>query len=78
MMEAGDFLLIDGPPGVFGRKGLLHHLDLFKSLDTAMILVDDTNRQAEKELVEALERHTGRKAVHHLAPSRGTAFAVFA
>ena len=72
-----DFLLIDGPPGVFGRKGLLYHLDLFKSLNSAMILVDDTNRQAEKELVEALEEYTGRTAVHHLAPSRGTAFSVF-
>lgn len=43
-----DLILVDGPPGVIGRGGILNFLD---SLDTSKpIILDDTNRRDEMEI----------------------------
>ena len=49
-----DFLLIDGPPKKYGRKGFLHNLDLFK-LDIPL-LFDDTNRYREKKMMKQVAK----------------------
>jgi len=43
-----DLILIDGPTGVIGRGGMIHHLDML-NLDVPL-LVDDVNRMAERRL----------------------------
>ncbi len=57
-----DALLIDGPKarGSDVRLGILDHLNLFR-LDVP-IFVDDVQRDAEKELLDALAKETGRAA----------------
>ena len=45
-----DLILVDGPPGWFGRAGFLHHIDLFNT--NVPIIFDDTQRKAEIELCE--------------------------
>jgi len=57
--EHYDLLLIDGPPGHIGRRGILEHLDLF-DLDRH-IVVDDVNREEEKSLLVELSEITGRE-----------------
>lgn len=55
-----DALLIDGPTarGSDVRLGILDHLDLFR-LDVP-IFVDDVHREAERKLLDALAKETGR------------------
>lgn len=43
-----DLILVDGPPGVIGRGGMVNHLDLLPH-DVPMI-IDDVNRIAERRL----------------------------
>ncbi len=64
--ERFSLLLIDGPvkfsdfrPGVGDRLKILDHLDLFDK--DAIIIVDDTNRPAERNLLDALAQKTGKK-----------------
>jgi len=66
-----DCLVVDGPPGVIGRAGLLEHLDLFLPVP---LLVDDVHRSAERELAIALARRRGTGlSVHYLASGRAFA-----
>ena len=48
-------LIIDGPPGIIGRSGILNHLTRLPKLQH--ILVDDVDREAEHSLMIDLEAH---------------------
>jgi hypothetical protein len=54
-----DCLLVDGPAGEGNRWGFLHNLDLFRS--DVPIVVDDTWRGAEKEMLLKIAEKTNRK-----------------
>jgi len=54
-----DLLIIDGPPGVIGREGILKHLDKFQT--DIPIILDDTNREAEKALALQISKYLNRK-----------------
>ena len=56
--EIGEFfelIIIDGPPGNIGRSGILEYLDLMPNW--RYMLVDDTDRIEERELVAELCKH---------------------
>jgi len=50
-----DLIIVDGPPGYIGRMGFYHNLRLFKT-KVCPILFDDTNRGAEKDLLEKITK----------------------
>jgi len=52
-------LLIDGPVGTGNRDAIINHLDLFDS--DAIIIVDDTHRPKERELLDTLESLTNKQ-----------------
>jgi len=54
-----DFLLVDGPPSFYGRGGLLAHLELFNT--DVPILIDDTNREPERKLLDLLSKKLNRR-----------------
>lgn len=47
-----DLLLVDGPPGTFGRQGLLEQFHLFRT--DVPIIIDDTIRTEEAEIAREL------------------------
>ena len=57
-----DLLLIDGPPGWIGRSGILDHPFLFER--SKHILVDDTDRSAERGLAESIAALTNGSIEH--------------
>ena len=63
-----DLFLVDGPIGSEARAGLLLHLDLFDL--SVPVIVDDVEREAEREIVLEIARQTGRE------PAWKTQFAV--
>jgi len=50
-----DLIIVDGPPGYIGRMGFYHNLKLLKT-KVCPILFDDTNREAEKDLLEKVTK----------------------
>ena len=50
-----ELIIVDGPPGVIGRSGLLEHLHLMPNW--RYMLVDDTDRVEERDLVDELCKH---------------------
>lgn len=53
-------VLIDGPPHLIGRLGILNHLDDLKPFLNCPIFVDDTNREADMILAARLGESLGR------------------
>jgi len=53
--ESFDLIIVDGPPGVIGRSGLLEFLHLMPNW--SYMVVDDTDRMEERELVTELCEH---------------------
>jgi len=49
-----NLIIVDGPPGYIGRKGFYENLKLFNT--KVPILFDDTNRKAEKGLLEKVAK----------------------
>ena len=47
-----DLIIIDGPPGAIGRSGILAYPWIFEL--SPIILVDDTHRSSERNLVKAI------------------------
>ena len=60
-----DCIIIDGPGPGFKRDGFIDHMDKF-NLDVP-IVVDDTEREAGKRIVKAIEKATGRKGKTYLS-----------
>lgn len=58
MQKQYDLVIIDGPPGTIGRRGILRHLGLFDFAVT--FIVDDVNRKPEMEIAEAISKRVGR------------------
>ena len=56
-----DVLLIDGPTGDIGRFGFVDHLDRFKK--NVVIIVDDTNRAAERKLSKVIKIWKGNHPI---------------
>lgn len=54
-----DCILVDGPTGEGNRWGFLHNLDLFRQ--DVPIVVDDTWRDAEKDMLLKIVEKTGKK-----------------
>jgi predicted O-methyltransferase YrrM len=54
-----DCILVDGPTGEGNRWGFLENLDLFRP--DVLIIVDDTWRKAEKEMLVQLAEKTNRR-----------------
>lgn len=66
-----DCLVVDGPPGVIGRAGLLRHLDLFQPVPT---VVDDVHRRPEHDLAVSLARAWKMDlSIHYLRSGRAFA-----
>ncbi len=64
-------LIVDGPPGAIGRKGLLRHLKIFGA---PPMLIDDVHRADELELARHISRTFDWPLhIHHLP--NGRAFA---
>jgi hypothetical protein len=57
-----DLLLIDGPPGFIGRKGILEFIDRL-DVRNVSIIIDDTNRKDEQELYITLAEKLGRSMI---------------
>lgn len=56
-------VIIDGPPGVIGRWGVMHH---WRALNAArLIIVDDVHRADDEALCRTLETLTGRMSATH-------------
>lgn len=53
-------VLIDGPPHLIGRFGILNHLEYLKPYLNCPIFVDDTNREADMILATRLGEALGR------------------
>jgi hypothetical protein len=62
--EKFDLIIIDGPPGAIGRKGILHFPWIFQLAD--IILVDDTHRESEGHLSEKIIHWMGTPEVTEL------------
>jgi hypothetical protein len=71
--ESYDMIIVDGPPGKIGREKFVDHLELFDTSVT--MLFDDTQRPAERALVEAVSARVGRPYTQ-LESSHGRKFAV--
>ena len=52
-----DLVLIDGPPGVIGRGGILYHMDSFKC--STPIIVDDSSRSEERRISNEFAEELG-------------------
>ena len=50
--KAYDLILVDGPPGKFGREGLLSNFNLFRT--DVPIIIDDTIRDQEAKIAREL------------------------
>lgn len=53
-------VLVDGPPHLIGRFGILNHLDYIRPFLNCPIFVDDTNREADMILASRLGEALGR------------------
>jgi hypothetical protein len=56
-IDEADLLIIDGPPGIIGRSGVLKFMHLFDKIPT--IIVDDIHRQEELMIANAIVDLTG-------------------
>ena len=56
-----DLILVDGPPGVIGRKGFAENLNLFR--DDVPIFFDDLDRPAELSLARDVSQILGRDLI---------------
>jgi hypothetical protein len=56
-----NLLIVDGPPGSIGRRGMLHNIDLFDT--KTLMLIDDTSRREEKEIAEILKEKFGKEEI---------------
>ena len=65
-------ILIDGPQGK-GRMGFMENLSLFSLLNEVPIIIDDANRNEEKELLIALSSFL-KKPYSILENDHGTAY----
>ena len=65
-------ILIDGPQGE-GRMGFMENLSLFSLLNKVPIIIDDANRDEEKELLIALSLYL-KKPYSILENDPGTAY----
>lgn len=54
-----DLIIIDGPTGDIGRKGILEHLDILK-LDCP-VLIDDINRHDEAYILRCLKKRFSKR-----------------
>ena len=70
-----DLILIDGSPGTIGRKGILRVLDDCVH-ETTIVVLDDTNRPAERELAEDISRRYGLQCRHSPKQQDGRSFAI--
>ena len=52
-------VLVDGPPAIFGREGLLEHLPLFQNTDA--FIFDDVNRPSEFLLLSQVASALNKK-----------------
>tara|TARA_B110001452_G_scaffold73112_1_gene59170 strand:- start:5351 stop:5863 length:513 start_codon:yes stop_codon:yes gene_type:complete len=59
--ETVALIIVDGPPGEIGRLGLLEHLGHLP--DWTFVLVDDTDRGEEQQLVQELCLRLGCQAI---------------
>lgn len=59
-----DLILIDGPPGYIGRRGILNVLEDCLHSETILVL-DDTNRDAEHQLTEEIANRFGYEFEFH-------------
>lgn len=64
-----DMILVDGPTGRIGRKGLLNNLHLLDTKAKTMVF-DDVNRLKEKELMIAVANKCNKKYVIHTGEDR--------
>ena len=64
-----DLLLIDGPTSVIGRRGFTKHLDLFNL--NVPIVIDDTQREAERIIAMDLSQILDRELTVHNHNGRG-------
>jgi UDP-N-acetylglucosamine--N-acetylmuramyl-(pentapeptide) pyrophosphoryl-undecaprenol N-acetylglucosamine transferase len=53
--QSFELIIVDGPPGLIGRMGLLEYLNLMPTW--TYMLVDDTDREKEQKLVDELCKH---------------------
>lgn len=51
-----DFVLVDGPTGIIGRKGLLKNLNIFNT--SVPWIFDDVNRKDEYKIMEEFSKLT--------------------
>jgi len=58
--ETVALIIVDGPPGEIGRSGILEHLEALP--EWTFVLVDDTDRAEEQQLVIELCQHLGCQA----------------
>ena len=65
-------VIVDGPPGTFGRDRLLDHLDLFPA--NVPMLIDDAQRATEAQLAAAIGLTRGEQVDVHQC-NGGRAFA---
>lgn len=57
-----DLILVDGPPGDIGRGGFLKNIHLFNT--DVPIIIDDSNRKAEGEMLDSLVDKLKKKVVN--------------
>ena len=57
-------VLIDGPPHLIGRFGILNRLDILKPFLNCPIFVDDTHRESDRILALDLAQRLGREKVN--------------
>lgn len=64
-----DLIFVDGPPGSIGRDGFYTHFSLFR--DDVPVVLDDTHRPQERQLVRLLAEHLECKPqVEHCTDGR--------
>lgn len=54
-----DFVLVDGPTGIIGRKGLLKNINLFNTL--VPWIFDDVNRKEEYKIMKEFSNKTKKQ-----------------
>ena len=55
--DSPDLIIIDGPPGVIGRGGILYHMDSFNC--STPIIVDDVDRNEERRISTEIAEELG-------------------
>ena len=59
-----DLILIDGPPGIIGRSGILQIIETLP--DFIWMIIDDTDRKSENILAQKIIQHFVPKEVFEL------------